>query len=628
LNPISSLSSPLTPSQFTEREYIFVNEGTSPAHNIILRFDDNNASGVLTSNDLIFTNSNATLNTDYIYLEDEFGNVIAPSELTLAPANNETPNECVAEAISQGLSPISRIGWDIPLLNPGSSFKVVYKVFRCCPEDDESYFSEAIPFDVWGFGAIPGYHYDDECTGPTSTTSPDATVNYSNQVQVNQYQPTLFASQHSNDNYLDASQEILTPTSDLSGVTGTCNLAGAEDFEILMTAFNNNLYAGAVNNDGLSQFFSPALNAAPTALLKLEILMEQGLTIDPSHYSSLTLQNGTIWNHNPPVANGLVGDPLTSLTLIFDPSDPSVNFTTYDELRTFMLNSVLNLKLTPCCPSLNDGPATFKVQWSLNPIGTGCTDCWVPLSGVERAMQVHCPGCVTPGIITESLSTKRENFGWPDANDNGLIDPGAPQIQNEAGLFFQSNVFKSMPGDTLLTELSSFFVDGDPTMGIGFDYSQWTAQWGNMDYLYVDLNTDCIGAFDLDILTIEMEITNALSGITTPPFDVSSYLTVTSNSNFLVLNINDLILNQGVPAGWVYGVGDDYKFKIRHRICGNDTGAGDETECDINARIWLAGHGNMAPNAFQTEAQAPAVNAALPAGTTPANRVLAIESWQ
>lgn len=621
LNPISALASPLTPSQFTEREYVFVNEGTSPAHNIVLNLDDNNSGSDLTSNDLIFENN--------IHLEDQFGNIILPSEVVYAPAIYEqaNQNECVKEAAIQGLNPITRIAWEIPLLNPDAYFKVVYKIFRCCPESDTSYFtSEPAPFDVWVLNANPGYYYDDECTAATSSTAPQANIIGSTQVDVDlQPDPTLFRTHHEKGTFLNASQEILTPTSDLAGLTGTCNLAGTEEFEILMDGFNDYYYNG-VNTAGIAQFFSPSLSAPPTAQLKLEIIMEQGLTIDPLNYPTLELQNGlTIWDHNGPVVSGIVGDPSTSLTMIFDPTDPSVNFSNYAELRTFMLNSILRLKLTPCCPSLNDGPANFKVQWSVNPTGTGCTDCWIPLSGVEREMQVHCPGCVTPGIITESLTTKRTNFGWPDENNNGLVDSGASQIQVETGLFFQSNKYKSMPGDVLTTEISSFFVDGDPTGGIGFSYDQWRTQWGNMDYLYVDLNTPCIGAFDLDVISIEMQITNALTGQTTPPFNVSSYLTSTSVSNFLVLNINDLIANQGVPAGWVYNVGDYYTFKIFHRICGNDDTALDVTECDINARIWLAGVGDMTPTAWNDEAQAAEVNYNLPAGTNPTDRVLAID---
>ena len=183
----------------------------------------------------------------------------------------------------------------------------------------------------------------------------------------------------------------------------------------------------------------------------------------------------------------------------FDLNDP-------DMLR--MLNTGRFLfRLQACCGSQN-GARKYRVNydWLLNPDGscnslafpsnhtdpavcTGTNCAWLPLSYVGDDIVIHCPGCVTPGIVIRSYRMERSNYGYLDSNDDGFADnPLTPVVYNSSQYLATKSDFgwiNSGMGDELTDYQVAEFTPGDAGNG-GYTYPQMQANNAFLNYLQLN----------------------------------------------------------------------------------------------------------------------------------------------
>lgn len=600
LNDPQSLSS-IQPSMYTKRKFAFVNEGDFPALNVNIRLaeEGGNIQGNDFKNDMVFEQN--------VAVYDANGATILPSTTGYALAATQTATECFTEAINNNFLPISSIMWQIPQFAPGDTLFLEYDVFRCCPQDS-IYYSEPAVFDEWVItvpqiiGSTGGF-FSNECNALTSNF-------YSFQV-LDAPPEGPYSCPYPRSHALNMTHSNLTPISTMTGGPGTCNEDGSQVFEVLTTSFNS-----STNIDGISQFFTPTLGGSPMGILRVNVILDQGLQyvsgdvlelVNNSSTSPIPILTPTAINLPTPL-----NPTQTIVSLEFDLiSSPLSN---YSELRNFLLNSVLRFELTPCCPAINDH-ASYTIQWDLNVSGPSCFECWVPLSRISRNINILCPGCVTPGIIVDNMSIERINFGWQDANNNGLVDVPQNAISDDSVLVIQSNKFTGMPGDTIQVEIGSYFQEGDNTNG-GFNYECWLDYWGpggdTLSYLYVNMFSPCIDStsFNWQLISDSMQIWSIQTQSWSNWFDISGLVEHIGNQYFHKITLADARAAGAIPDSVYFDENDRYEYKMTYRICGNDTGADHVSECEVLVQSWISG-ADQAENAFATVPAVPDINSNL-----------------
>lgn len=143
----------------------------------------------------------------------------------------------------------------------------------------------------------------------------------------------------------------------------------------------------------------------------------------------------------------------------------------------------LDFKMYSCCDA--DQPfVDYDVEFSIlqdeaclvgfnatnhPPTCTG-TCCWLPLSSVVKIAAVHCPGCLSPGVIERNYEMYRMTYGYEDDNNDRKVDGGnitytpgnVPNGYNEYGLLKKE---RSTHGDMLEDRAVAYVPLGynDPT---------------------------------------------------------------------------------------------------------------------------------------------------------------------
>ncbi len=584
-------------SMYADREYKFVNYGASNAHAVNLTLTEAQNNFYPGSQDLVFLSD--------IQLLDNFGNDITAISLvpsTIEYAININPSQCVQEAILAGKTPIMNVGFTVSLLLPNQEVTLKYKVLRCCPETDD-YFNSNIYFDAWNLTAFQNYgiygsgFFSNECT----------LLPYATELIWGQDNPVngLYDNLYPKPYEIQMVQEDISPLGDmLGGSNSTCNYNGTRNMEFMTTFFNN-----SANDAGIEQLFANSPNGNVNGQLKVVITLDQGLLLnsfgpdnDPGQIN-LVSANFTLF----PVSNitssyTSYGAPSSSVELIFDLS----YFSSYLDLREFMENAKLKFPLTPCCPSYMDDPASYQVDWYLNlsPNYGSCPDCWMPMAQIIDEINIHCPGCVTPGMIVDELTVKRTNFGYLDANENGLIDLGvsSPMTLSQIESVIPINASKTMPGDQVELLAHAFFQDGDGGNG-GFSYSTYESLFGPgaLDRLYIDVRIPCGHENNNMWNLVSAEIST----------EGGAYMDITS---FIVNNPNGINDGQyffeikSANLGGDYYVNQTFDVRLVYDICKNNTNDAEVIDCDVTCIMWLAGGNVMDRDAFSTELFAPVEN--------------------
>jgi hypothetical protein len=241
-----------------------------------------------------------------------------------------------------------------------------------------------------------------------------------------------------------------------------------------------------------------------------------GTTWSPVAYS--TFYNSTTgfasipWNGLPIPEGNAVGVAIFDISSLCSGSNNSCISNTSDNFRKFFINSSLNFNLVGYCPlPPNTTQSTVTVQTSFDPLPSpgisGCIPyyqngnfdtgaCMIPLSQVTFPTYLHCPGCVTPGLITEynirrdvydSASIANHTIGYQDNNNDGLPDLNTMPTANNPNM----DTIGAIVGDILTGTAKATFVDGSV-----FTYSSMGRKFG---YLYFEQDIVNMPQFDLSL---------------------------------------------------------------------------------------------------------------------------------
>ncbi|MBL0053289.1 MAG: hypothetical protein IPP29_18185 [Bacteroidetes bacterium] len=159
------------------------------------------------------------------------------------------------------------------------------------------------------------------------------------------------------------------------------------------------------------------------------------------------------------------------------------------------------------CDKLNYPPVYNTIEPTL-PVNS--TAAFLPLSSKEHNYFVHCPGCVTPGILTQDYHTDRISYGLKDTDNDGKADSQTSLID--------ANYINAMPverkysswGDKIVDYTTATFQDGDPNMD-GFTYAQMN-----------NVNNGTIGKFNF--IQCERKFPHALTIVNLVPVKLSFFV--------------------------------------------------------------------------------------------------------
>lgn len=295
---------------------------------------------------------------------------------------------------------------------------------------------------------------------------------------------------------------IYTPTvSDLSSPPN--NFGDSADFEIKM----NGLFIDQYNSIKQLLGCDPgSANCIPTGYFKVTIECDPGLIVpNAQHYTRIKYKDslGFINYYEPEYFyqdTSILGQCAAGSYVYY--------FNLHDSNALQMIKGgFFQFRLRSCCGGQN-GAVKYKVlyDWLLNPSGscnsltfpadnvnpaicTGTNCEWLPLSFVEDDIVVHCPGCITPGIVVRSYRMERTSYGNKDSNDNGFADSPLTPIEYNSPSFLANRNdygwYNSGIGDQLTDYLVAEFGAGDSGAG-GYNYPMMKFQHSYLNHLQLD----------------------------------------------------------------------------------------------------------------------------------------------
>lgn len=211
------------------------------------------------------------------------------------------------------------------------------------------------------------------------------------------------------------------------------------------------------------------------AVIEVTLLLEKGLFYEPGSFSIESTSGAPInynWNPFEIVSkfgindNGnrefACGDTLIARFALPDffykKSFGAYQKWYYDSLNSYLSNSEILFQLRGKCPA----PAISKITQlvTLIPDSNCLTSCGVQISKAEDKVAVMCPGCDTPGYITNIFELNRRSVGEKDNDNNHFPDVLTANISADK----DSVILKrAIIGDTLDMYVESIFWDEGST---------------------------------------------------------------------------------------------------------------------------------------------------------------------
>lgn len=504
--------------------------------------------------------------------------------------------------------PLSKVDWTIDILKPGESITISYRTYRCCPSDTNRIvgnFRTPEYIDVWRVRAKASdfpFVGEDECGGQITL------------LEVANNGPALA--------HIELPRTI-GPTN-LTGTATSCT--PSDDSRYLY-----NLPISKFCGDALPMANELLLMTTPAGYvdgkLRITIITQSGLNPTPASSTSIYLKSlisGAIIY--PSSSSGIPYSAITGCRydFVFDLDDlhEPLDLPTYANLKKFLEQSYFAFYINPCCP----GEATpyFWTQWSLLPRSTDCGDCWIPIGQTVTKIQLHCPGCVIPGIIADNCKVERLNAGYLDRDNLGIANapvlpfPERPYESVTAfiaagGYPFAAHTF--MQGDSIGLHFDARAQDGDDA-DEGVSYATLMSEWNSHTIGYpspaafTDLNIEifnpCAAASQFNWIPYLAELKvirgSGVGSVTTISL-LSSYIVSTGSSYFYRIPASvtgPFIINAFDPNN------DKYDITIKYRVCGN----GSASDCDITTRMWWSGVSTHGPSTWGSVALAKEVNGA------------------
>jgi hypothetical protein len=247
---------------------------------------------------------------------------------------------------------------------------------------------------------------------------------------------------------------------------------------------------------------NPPYNCKPKGLIRIRVALETGLVI--MNPASQVFISG-IYNLLPVVLT-----PVSYHDSVPDSVCMAGNYYFYfnatDTLLYLLTYGKLFCTVRACCPAevndthlqiafhlLPNPDSCFTVTFNSNhitpPTISNSNAAFIPLSSFEFDFDIHCPGCLAPGLIVDRYRLKRTSFGLKDSDNDGIADSSLAQIANDTAYINTHDLktFFSSYGDTLRDFLTSHFQDGS-TQALygapgGYTYSMMKAKNAFVKYL-------------------------------------------------------------------------------------------------------------------------------------------------
>jgi len=559
---------------------------------------------------------------------------------------------CVSNFMTSGSwykSPIHRMDWDLSLsstpiaLKPNIDYiEITYHTYRCCPHDEHAMaglgsLSDPENFQIWNFSG--GFISD--CGDPVhplsisnSLPSPSPPIPPAPLTPVALYSPHNYGP-----TVLDLNQRIVAGPSNLTSDPNMCNTSATTRYQVELVTLNpTDRYFQ------MEQLFQDNPTSPVRGQLVAEIVLEPGLTLSPPvSGDEVTISNGgvtyvatyssTFPGSVPGVAPlpGLVptspfssgGTWRATFNLVDLIPSGHTGTMTYRDMKAFIDGSKFTFPITPCCPGNPDNRSPkYTVNWYINPYAgssSTCTDCKIPIGSSHATIHLHCPGCITPGIIASDGNFERLTVGYPDhdpasGGDDGRADVSTP-YSSLADLVSVYTDSKSlfMPGDVLHLSCNAHAVDGDIS-SLGIDYATLQSYWNSStphgcgtdpnDYGFTILGTggapptsyphkfnfinilvssSCItgGTTGFNFTPVTTQEHFSIIGGSASPYDIHSYGGICAGGYFYSIPVTALTTD--LPSGVT--MTDRYSLDLQFCAAAN----GPATDCDFEFVIWYSG---------------------------------------
>ena|GEM_PF-5164537 len=282
-----------------------------------------------------------------------------------------------------------------------------------------------------------------------------------------------------------------------------------------------------------------------------------------------------------------LGDQIGQLVAQNLPIFVNYNFTPVQILNQFLQSGQLKFKLRASCEACqprayynvkfylapkNPGPDCGTYDCSSDLTAVGGAFCWIPLSSKDGSIIVHCPGCVTPGIITHSDRLIRTTLGYQDSENDALLDGPPVPIDDNYAHYNQMNLTSSFMGDKLESTLTAHFEDGS-TANDGWTYSMM----GNLlHWLYLEKTFPFSGPswFDVQCASAQLIVYPDQLSLQNNTGQIASVSFAAPDANHIMYDASNQIFNLRIKdddlgTGFLFQPWQWYKLIMDFKVCGN-----------------------------------------------------------
>lgn len=572
------------------------------------------------SADYVFTSIDPGSITYQYY--DQFNNICAPCSTSQVDTLLQTDIDNTPFLCAPYPQSLVEMKLNITNLAPGHYVEVDFDAFRCC-SDDDVLFNKFIGYNQYTAGVA----YSTACDADPSTLDHNGSNDLANPVT-----PTSQSFGITSNRYNETVGELrmplgFTPTvTDLSVPSGQ-TFGATADFSVNI----NGLLPSLFDHQVLGVTTGLTGTTPVNAIIKAKIRCSKGLRVtsladDVKLKSTLnpSFELLPICFYKDSNSNDCVED---NYYFFFELS-------TGQDVFDYMNNGRFDFTLTSCCVAIE--PTTYDVSFYIlrDPEDCGlsftCQDtvtapscvncCWIPLSKVGNYINVHCPGCLAPGIIVDSYRIKRTSLGFSDSDNDRIANNPMTQLDESSPEYPDLNLSYSFHGDNLEDCMVSHFQEGDYGSG-GYNYIhmitpsdgdpsnelkylQLQRLFSKKDMMNVILTgfdfyieepasgssgcMDCIdcGLGDNNYNTVfEMHLNSGDAEF--PLFYPDPSL---SNEFFFTFSRADIEAYQAVHGGsFNNGFQENQRYRLvcRYKVCGNHSNNTLE-QCDISNRMWLS----------------------------------------
>jgi hypothetical protein len=493
-----------------------------------------NAFTVLPEIEVKFTNG---INNSLSIISE--ANILTPSCTNCSTAYVPLTYPQVLSDCSAGVSdPVSEFTVTIASVPPGGSAIIEFEEFHCC-SNHENFFDTPKFFNQWkltaqcttacgqlsypaagtNYAAAPPDNISGYGTNPNKDVSLDMTfVNTNGHANVNPPFPGAPAPYPGADTPLDYQiniQGLFGNLDDLQALGYSANnpftFSGIikaeiliEDAGLLFANPNHAFFEITVpgNPNPIRWEHHSNWYCFPPSFLPCNFIDDEPCLYNANSEPLDCISNGTyqLYFDIADLINALGGSPQAAFNALNAAAvQPLPNFLTKFKFRFY-----------PCCTA--EATTGFEVRFSLlrnsavcysgfSP-GNNCTDmqCLLPLNSVSGYTTVHCPGCVSPGIVVTDYRMERTTLGFPDANNNRYAD-NFTFIDYEPGLnpktyshYNELNLTSGVFGDSLTDFTIAYFQDGF------YDCNQQTSLATGYTYDMLQNASN----FDIDLSTLQV----------------------------------------------------------------------------------------------------------------------------